>query len=159
MKIAVFSDSHGFTDNMKAAVRECRPDLIIHLGDLRRDASVLDAEFPTTALLAVPGNCDLPNREPDTLCLDLEGVRIFLAHGHRHGVKMGLDAFLNSVYCSGSALGLYGHTHAARITETNGLTAFNPGACGAVNPSYGIVMLQDGKFDCRIVRLNGGAET
>ena len=37
MKAAVFSDTHSNTALMLEAVRRCRPDAIIHLGDYERD--------------------------------------------------------------------------------------------------------------------------
>ena len=37
MRAAVFSDTHHNTAPMLEAVRRCRPDLIIHLGDHDRD--------------------------------------------------------------------------------------------------------------------------
>ena len=39
MKIAVFSDTHGFSRGMENAVAEYEPDQIIHLGDGMRDAA------------------------------------------------------------------------------------------------------------------------
>ena len=41
MKAAVFSDTHSNTALMLEAVRRCRPDAIIHLGDYERDTAVL----------------------------------------------------------------------------------------------------------------------
>ena len=38
MKIAVFSDTHGFSRGMINAVEEYKPDQVIHLGDGMNDA-------------------------------------------------------------------------------------------------------------------------
>ena len=43
MKIAVFSDTHGFSRGMINAVEEYKPDQIIHLGDGMNDAEMLRA--------------------------------------------------------------------------------------------------------------------
>ena len=45
MKAAVFSDTHGVTSLMLEAVRRCRPDVMIHLGDYERDAERLREEL------------------------------------------------------------------------------------------------------------------
>ena len=47
MRLAVFSDSHGFCASMIGAVRAYRPDMILHLGDYSRDAEELIKEFPS----------------------------------------------------------------------------------------------------------------
>lgn len=65
MILAVFSDTHGSTAGMAAAVRRVRPDILVHLGDHIRDTAVLGREFPDLPLHAVPGNCDFAAREPE----------------------------------------------------------------------------------------------
>ena len=48
MKIAVFSDTHGFSRGMENAVAEYAPDQIIHLGDGMRDAEATATDTMTT---------------------------------------------------------------------------------------------------------------
>ena len=153
MLLAVFSDSHGSPDAMRRAVETRRPDHIVFLGDGFRDAERLGQEFPHIPLLLLRGNCDWNVVDAkESALFELAGVRIFAAHGHRHGVKMELDAFANSVHFSGAGLGLYGHTHIPRITETHGLTLMNPGSVGSHDsPSYGLVWLENGAFRCELV--------
>ena len=151
MLLAVFSDSHGRPGLMRRAVETRRPDHIVFLGDGLRDAERLGREFPQIPLLRLRGNCDWDAVDAQESALfELAGVRIFAAHGHRHGVKMGLEGFANSVHCSGAVLGLYGHTHIPRITETHGLTLMNPGSVG-YEGSYGLVRLENGVFQCEVV--------
>ena len=153
MLLAVFSDSHGRPGLMRRAVETRRPDHIVFLGDGLRDAERLGREFPQIPLLLLRGNCDWDavDRQESAL-FELAGVRIFAAHGHLHGVKMVLEGFANSVHCSGAVLGLYGHTHIPRITETHGLTLMNPGSVGSHDsPSYGLVRLENGAFQCEVV--------
>ena len=59
MRIAVFSDTHGFTAPMVDAVSRFRPDAVFHLGDHDRDTEVLLRQFPEIPLYNVAGNCDL----------------------------------------------------------------------------------------------------
>ena len=154
MKIAVFSDSHGNVEHMLSAIESYRPDTIIHLGDMVRDADVIAAHFPHKAFLNVAGNCDYAPTVEDSRLVELEGVRIFMAHGHRHAVKFGLDAFANSVYCSGAKLGLFGHTHRAVCHEVGGIVLFNPGSCGnGGRPTYGQIEVKNGEIRCKIVEI------
>ena len=50
MKVAVFSDTHGVTTPMVRAIRQVRPDALVHLGDYERDTAVLLKEFPELPL-------------------------------------------------------------------------------------------------------------
>lgn len=155
VKIAVFSDSHGDTANMYRAIEVYKPDHILHLGDGVRDATAVAACYPDIPLQNVAGNCDwMPAGVPDSLLIELGGVRIFAAHGHRHGVKMGLDSFLNSVHFSGAKLGLFGHTHMAMRRDFGSIQLFNPGSCGyASRPTYGQVVIENGEVFCKIVQI------
>ena len=56
MKIAVFSDTHGFSRGMINAVEEYKPDQIIHLGDGMPDAEKVRKMFPQIPVCCVPGN-------------------------------------------------------------------------------------------------------
>ena len=153
MLFAVFSDSHGNTDRMESVITRCRPDAVIFLGDVVRDIEKVRMHFPELPFHIVRGNCDgaLPGYE-DSLFLEPEGIRIFCAHGHNHGVKYGLDKFGISVLCSGAALGLYGHTHRPLWQEVRGVQIMNPGSIGdRLQPTYGLVELRDGGAHCRIL--------
>ena len=155
MLLAVFSDSHGRPEGMRRAVESRRPDHVVFLGDGVRDAEGVMRAFPTIPFILLRGNCDVSATGVDeSILFRLSGVQIFAAHGHRHGVKMDRDAFANSVCCSGSQLGLYGHTHRARIERRDGVTLMNPGSVGdMVYPTYGLVTIENGSFQCRIVEL------
>ena len=154
MKIAVFSDSHGKLEHMIAAIAAYGPDCIIHLGDKVDDADFIAAQFPHKAFLNVAGNCDYAPTVDDSKLVELEGVRVFMAHGHRHGVKLGLEAFANSVYCSGAKLGLFGHTHRSLHHDIGGITLLNPGSCGSGGrPTYGQIEIKNGEAHCKIVEI------
>lgn len=152
MLLAVFSDSHGSAVHMADAVAKYAPDVVIFLGDGVRDAECVRALHPDTRFLILRGNCDRDPAYDDTALLTLEGVKIFAAHGHAHGVKYGMDKFCTSVWCSGSALGLYGHTHRPLWQEIRGMQILNPGSIGsAQHPTFALVRLENGKADCRIL--------
>ena len=155
MKVLVFSDSHGNTANMVAAVEMLRPDYLIHLGDGWRDFEAVCARFPDIPFAQVPGNCDLAHaRDAQELVLGLEGCSLLLCHGHTLGVKYGL---LNAAYRAaeaGADILLFGHTHTPMLDERNGIWFFNPGSISDYpNPSYGVLELHDGKCIPSLYRL------
>ena len=154
MKLAVFSDSHGNIENMRRAILSWQPDYLIHLGDCCDDAQLIAREFPQLPMANVRGNCDPERSAPEDNIFQLEGLGFFLAHGHRHNVKMGLDSFGNSVYFSGSKIGLFGHTHRAQYVEVNGIILMNPGSIGDHHhPTYGQITLENGNFHCKIADI------
>ena len=76
---------------MEDVTRLERPDRILHLGDLVRDAEALAEKFPQIPVSCVPGNCD--GRRPDLpeeRVFTLDGCRLLMTHGHIYHVKMGM---------------------------------------------------------------------
>ena len=67
---------------MLEAVRRCRPDAAIHLGDHDRDAVELRHEFPGLPVYSVCGNCDLMPLAPEKDVVQLGPVKAFITHGH-----------------------------------------------------------------------------
>lgn len=152
MLLAVFSDSHGSGAAMAAAVAQYRPDHVIFLGDGVRDAEAVRQRHPDIAFTILRGNCDRDEGYPADALMTLEGVGIFAAHGHNHGVKYNMDSFCNSVWCSGSTLGLYGHTHTPLWREVRGMQILNPGSIGrSARPTFALVRLENGRAECRIL--------
>ena len=153
MKILVLSDSHGRVDAMKEAVRLEQPDLIMHLGDLVRDADALDRRFPEIPLIRVPGNCDGTSRLAGVLVYQTCGVKLFLCHGHQYGVKAGYYRATLAAREAGAQVLLFGHTHVQYCELYDGLWILNPGACGQGNLlSYGLIEAEEGQCVCSVVR-------
>lgn len=159
MKILVFSDSHGVTDKMEAALAEHRGtvDAVIHLGDGAGDLKrcALPAGIP---VIAVSGNFEdffsafVPKEYPSERIAEFGGVRILCTHGHRYGVKSSVSKAVARAAEAGAALLLFGHTHRPLDTSEvlpSGeiLRIFNPGTAGNGYPSsYGIVEIRDGQI-------------
>lgn len=145
MKIAVFSDSHRMTSGMLRAVRLEKPDAIFHLGDHQSDADCIKEEFPEIPLYTVYGNCDLIQRGDSRIIVELEGKRIFAAHGHTYSVKLSLDSIVNTAMAAGADILLFGHTHRALEKEYEGLIIINPGASNSLG-TYEIIDIENGKI-------------
>ena len=150
MKILVFSDSHGSLGNMYEAVERESPDRVLHLGDHFRDAEDLDLAFGGLDILYVPGNCDYAAQIPANLEIEIDGVRIFLTHGHLFGVKTGLTRLLLEGKRLGAQLVLFGHTHRPLLEQRDGIWLLNPGSCSASSGSYAVVDLGAGGFECEL---------
>ena len=156
MKILVLSDSHSSLRFMRDCVYAVKPDTIVHLGDHYDDAAVLREEYPHIRIYSVPGNCDRVftlSYAPEVVCCDLDGVRCFMTHGHRHNVKSGTGGLIADAVRSEAKLVLYGHTHIAECREENGLWILNPGSCRGYGGSAGLVLIEGRKISsCRILR-------
>ena len=131
MKAAVFSDTHRNVGPMLDAIRRCRPDLIIHLGDHDRDTLCIEEEFPDIPLNRVSGNCDFMPIAPIADIVPLGPVKALICHGHTYGVDWGdLDRLAYAAQERGCSLALFGHTHRPEQRQIGGVLAVNPGTAG-----------------------------
>ena len=156
MKILVLSDSHSGLSFMRRCIRTIKPDAVVHLGDYFDDGQAMAEEFPTVRFHQVPGNCDrhrMVRFHPEILCYEVCGVKLYMTHGHNHGVKQGTGALLKDARAAGALAALYGHTHAADCRrEVDGLWVLNPGACGSYGGTAGLVETDNGSIvGCKIL--------
>lgn len=156
MKILILSDSHSSLHFMRRSIAFVKPDAVIHLGDHYDDAEAMAVENPHIRFYQVPGNCDrfrCQPWQPEILCLDIAGVRMYMTHGHRHGVKSGDWKLLADAKEKGAQVVLYGHTHCPVCRQEDDLWVLNPGTCGSEGGSVGLVLIEDKKVSsCRILR-------
>lgn len=157
MKILVLSDSHSGLSIMRSCVDAVKPDYILHLGDYMEDGQTIAGEYPHIPLYGVPGNCDrcrCLQPQPEILKPMLGGVRFFMTHGHLHHVKFTYSLIAKKARQSGAACALFGHTHKAFCEQQeDGLWLMNPGACGSMGGSCGLVEIENEKIiACRILR-------
>lgn len=155
MKILVLSDSHSALQFMRCAVNALRPDAVVHLGDHYDDGQTIAEEFPHIRFHLVPGNCDryrMMMTQPQILCYDVCGARLYMTHGHLHSVKASLFRLLSDAHNAGAQAALYGHTHIADCHRDGELWVLNPGSCGYGGGSAGLIEVENGKIlSCRIV--------
>lgn len=148
--IFVFSDIHEKTLPQYLLDIAAESDYVFFLGDgaARLGELVLHKNF-----YGVAGNCDsLPL--PKEVTLDVENVKILLTHGHAYGVKSDLLSLSLRAEELGCRLVCYGHTHAAEITERDGVTFVNPGALSHPfygQPTYAYIVIEKGRIFPKIV--------
>ena len=128
--LTVISDTHG-TDGHRlqgrtlSAVRQA--DHVVHAGDFTTE-TVLDAIADEAGdLTAVTGNNEtmgVRERLPATATLDWEGVRLAVAHGHRHS-ETGLTMLARE---ADADVVVVGHSHRPEIADLDGRLLVNPGS-------------------------------
>lgn len=154
MKILVFSDSHASFSFMRRCIENYAPDAIIHLGDYYRDAETMAEEYPQIPMFQVPGNCDMHRGyipDPEIRLIEVGGVRIYMTHGHRHGVKQSLYKLLPDARAANVQAVLFGHTHIAHCQLEDGMWVLNPGPAN-YGGSAGLIESHNGKItDCHLV--------
>ena len=156
MKILVLSDSHSALSFMRSIIHAVKPDAVIHLGDHYDDGQAMAEENPHIRFHLVPGNCDTyrcPMNTPLILNYDIGGVRFYMTHGHRHFVKQGIGNLLSAARQGSAKAVLYGHTHQKYCSqEPDGLWVLNPGSCGSMGGSAGLITVLDGAItQCEIL--------
>ena len=160
MRVLVLADSHVSGDpyeKLARAVWESAQscDAIVHAGDVTNDAT-LDALASCAPLYAVLGNNDttLGGRLPESLELDLDGVRVAVVH--ETGATKGRAARVHKRFPT-AHLVVYGHSHLPDDSDgVDGQRLFNPGSATqrrmAPHRTFGIVDLRAGTIvDHRIV--------
>ena len=157
MKILVMSDSHSALSFMRRCIDEVIPDAMIHLGDHYDDAIAISEEYPDLPMYHVPGNCDRYRCPPGVMEVQLatlDGVRLYLTHGHLHKVKHYIDLLLRDGRKARAHAVLYGHTHVPNCyQEPDGLWVLNPGSCGYFGGTVGVIETDGGRLvSCEILR-------
>ena len=157
MKILVLSDSHSGLSFMRSAIRAVKPNVVVHLGDYYDDGQAMADENQHIIFHLVPGNCDRDRSyqiRPEVLCYSVDGVKLYMTHGHNHHVKSSLFSLLQDARSNSAQSVLYGHTHCPEChREEDGLWVMNPGACGSFGGSVGLIETDQGKIStCRILR-------
>lgn len=134
MRVGVFSDSHGDTQALDELLEKMgHVDAVCFLGDVARDADHLQGRLSAMpgapALYAVRGNNDYFGTcaLPWDLLIELDGVRIYMTHGHRIVSEMSL--VYKAQEC-GAQVAMFGHTHAAYCDVIQGVMLLNPGSAG-----------------------------
>ena len=146
MKLLIISDSHGRNDLVRAVCRAEKPDALLHLGDYARDAD----GAPCGDIYAVRGNCDGRSKAPESIFTELDGVKVFMTHGHAYNVKLGIYSAVNAACARGADVLLFGHTHSVFRAEKNGLLIANPGSLRYGAKTYAILNTEHGVCSCDI---------
>ena len=127
-KVLVISDTHGRTKYLEKILPLVQPiDQLLHLGDVGNDVDYIEviAECPCCF---VAGNNDYYSDLPRERLIKLNGVSIFMTHGHYHYVNARKDFIKSAAVQRGADIALFGHTHVPYLVEQDGILVANPGS-------------------------------
>lgn len=145
-RILVFSDTHGSLKLCRKVIDRIPCDLIIHAGDYANDAQELKKLYKDKEIIYVKGNCDSFSYAPDFEIAELDGVRIYIAHGHKERVKYeyAYDTMVRTAKEHDCTVAVFGHTHTEYAAENDGVYLLNPGSA-KYGGTYGVIEVEDGK--------------
>lgn len=122
MKVVICSDNHGLIAPLEDILKlHSDADAFIHCGD-----NELPPEY-MEKFEAVTGNNDYFYHYPESLVIEVKGVRFFITHGHqyyRNRVE-GLSKDALNHHCD---VACYGHTHIYNVESVRGILCVNPGS-------------------------------
>lgn len=119
-RIGIISDTHGLLrPEVVDAMKGC--EAILHGGDIN-SAQILEELNSIAPTYAVRGNNDKDWAKdlPETLSLELYGVRFFMVHNKKY-----IPSKLEN-----TDVIIYGHSHKYEEKSTGGILYINPGSCG-----------------------------
>ena len=135
MKILITSDVHGSLERLKEIILKHKDiDYHINAGDMCLD----EKEYQRFHIITVKGNNDFRSQEPYERVLDLNGLIIYLTHGHLEHVKFNMDRLKLKAKIHDAKLCIFGHTHQRYLLLDQDILFVNPGALGDYNDSYAI---------------------
>lgn len=158
MRIVVISDTHRNFNTLYSFVmkqKDCT-DLFLHLGDGEEEIEDLKSVEPNLPLHFVRGNCDYASFAPDKDIITVNGITIFMTHGHLYGVKYGLSQLKTVAKRFGAQVALYGHTHCQQYIQEDGIHLLNPGSLTRPRdgkPGFAVLEIRKGQVHCHLARL------
>ena len=151
-KVLVISDTHGRTKYLEKILPMVQPiDQLLHLGDVGNDVDYIEviAECPCCF---VAGNNDYYSDLPRERLIKLNGVPVFLTHGHYYYVNSRKDFVRSAAVQRGAKIALFGHTHVPYLEEDDTILVANPGSLSLPRqedhcPTYMLLYIaEDGSF-------------
>jgi putative phosphoesterase len=129
MRLCLVSDSHRHRHQLLQVIKSVQPiDAILHAGDETSDAAWLSTQV-RWPVIGVSGNWDHPSEDyPAERMITQFGPRIYMAHGHRHGVKAGLAHLGEAAQRQRAQIAVFGHTHQAVSLVMDDMLLINPGS-------------------------------
>ncbi|MTI70152.1 MAG: metallophosphoesterase [Firmicutes bacterium] len=157
MKVIVISDTHGNLDDSFDLLSNLKDiDMLIHLGDFSKDVEKINEEFDLE-VYNIKGNCDIGdyNTEEEQI-INLKEKKVLLTHGHKYGVKMGIERLYYKAKELNVDMVLFGHSHVPMKIEYDDILFFNPGSITlprrGSKRSYGVIEFKS-KLKTKIINV------
>lgn len=154
MRVAVFSDTHGYTEHLPQAIALLgKVDAVLHLGDHCRDAAAIGQALGVWTL-SVCGNCDPWADAPPERTVSLENARLYMTHGHLRSDPYRLLLKAKQERCSAA---LFGHTHIPFCEMQDSVLLLNPGSFsyprGGYPPTFAVLDVQGDAIHAQLLSL------
>lgn len=147
-KILVVADTHHvIAPLLKALKNERDLDHFVFLGDYAEDGEMIRKELNIPGTI-IKGNGDWATYYKESDILKIKEKRILLLHGHKLGVKRGLQRLYYHAAENQVDGVLFAHTHVPMASLEGGIFFMNPGSPsyprgGNIKGSYGILHVGD----------------
>lgn len=146
MKVLIVSDTHRNEDNLIEVLdKEKNLDLLIHCGDVEGAEDEIE-HYAGCKTVFVAGNNDFFSRLPREMELQVEGMKVWVTHGHNYYVNTNPEYIRKEARIRNMDIVLYGHTHRPIIEKKEDLIVINPGSLTyprqeGRRPSYAVLEL------------------
>ncbi len=132
--------------------------MIIFTGDYVRDARFLEEKLQLP-VFSVAGNCDARGAGESEKQIELAQKKFFVTHGHRLGVKRGLQSLYYRTQEMEAHIAIFGHTHTPFCQEVEGIWLINPGSPAyprGLYPkeTYVIINVENNRIFPKVLSLN-----
>nr|WP_304217670.1 metallophosphoesterase [Fredinandcohnia onubensis] len=126
MKVLILSDSHGLTKELLDIKERHKNDVefMLHLGD----SELSSQSEEMSGFSVVRGNCDFDSNYPNDMIVLLNGLKVYLTHGHLYNVKMSLMNLSYRAREVGASIVCFGHSHIAGAELIDDVLFINPGS-------------------------------
>ena len=135
MNIMIVSDDHGygvFEEAYNDAVSKYNSiDMVLHAGDSEKASDDYYNRICDCPIYMVKGNNDFSNMPLEKI-VECQDVRIFLTHGHRYGVYMGITNLIYAAKEKEAGIVIYGHTHCPFHRKAGDVEVINPGSLAGI---------------------------
>ena len=149
MRIGVISDTHNYIDPRVFPLFE-EVELILHAGDIGGEDSItsLEAGAPVKTVYGNMDSFPMTTKYSEVLATEIERVAICMIHQLVDVQDMKIRIAMTTTSKGSPDVLIYGHTHQAKLTRTEGVLLFNPGSAGKrrfnLKPSVGLLTISAG---------------
>jgi len=153
----VTGDTHGQVSKVREAIKKHAVDIILFTGDHIQDGRLLAKQL-NLPVYSVVGNCDPSEAGEKERVIELSGRKFFLTHGHRWGVKRGMQSLFYRTQEVGAQVAVFGHTHIPFCQKIDDIWMINPGSPtyprGLSNRgTYAIISIERNSLDPAILLI------
>lgn len=157
MKVLITSDTHGIYSKISDYILENDDiKLLLHAGDGANDVENIHYETGINYEF-VKGNNDYSTKAPLEKIIEVEGIKIFLTHGHIYDVHYGYGEILKRAKDLSCDIAIHGHTHKTLNIVEDNIRIINPGSVSMPrdnNPGFFILDINGNSYDLKRIKTN-----